>query len=375
MAAASQAKAQGITTGSIAGTVADPQGAVVPQASVTAVEDASKASFKTASGPEGAFALHDLPVGTFTLTLSSQGFSPLSVKGVHVVAGVTTQLGVEKLTVGATSSVIVESTSPVLETAQAQVTTSFESRAIQDLPLNTNFDNLALLAPGVVQTHDAQFSNSNGVGISANGQRGRSNNFEIDGQNNNDNNVAGPQIFFGNADALSEIQIITNNFGAQYGRNMGSVVNYVTKSGTNSFHGSGFEYYTGSWLSSLQNGQKNPLDGFCAPGQSPDSGCTLPVVPRSVDNKYGGTFGGPVLKNRLWFFGSTYWDRTREGGSLATSQGAITPTPTGLSQLAGRIPRQSGCRVACQQWPFRYQSGQSHRRRGLNGSYNGHRWQ
>ena len=126
--------------------------------------------------------MHDLPVGTFTLTLSSQGFSPLSVKGVHVVAGVTTQLGVEKLTVGATSSVIVESTSPVLETAQAQVTTSFESRAIQDLPLNTNFDNLALLAPGVVQTHDAQFSNSNGVGISANGQRGRSNNFEIDGR-------------------------------------------------------------------------------------------------------------------------------------------------------------------------------------------------
>ena len=114
------------------------------------------------------------------------------------------------------------------------MSTSFDSVAIQSLPLNTNFDNLALLAPGVVQTHDAGFSNSNGVGISANGQRGRSNNFEIDGQDNNDNNVGGPQVFFGSADAISEIQIITDNFGAQYGRNMGSVVNYVTKSGTNS---------------------------------------------------------------------------------------------------------------------------------------------
>ena len=348
---------QGITTGSIVGTIADQQGAVVPQASITAVQSTTNATFKTVSGADGLFAFHDLPIGEYALTVESGGFSPLNIKNIRVTAGVNADVGIQKLSIGATSSIVVESTAPVLETTQAQVSTSFDSAAIQSLPLNTNFDNLALLAPGVVQTHDASFSNSNGVGISANGQRGRSNNFEIDGQNNNDNNVGGPQVFFGNADAISEIQIITDNFGAEYGRNMGSVVNYITKSGTNTFHGSGFEYYTGSWLSSLQNGQKSPLFGFCAPGESPSDGCTVPTVPRSVDNKYGGTIGGPILKDKLWFFGSTYWDHTREGGSVATSEGAITPTPTGLSQLQAAFPGNPAIASLINQGPYGIKPG------------------
>src|SRR5277367_5699626 len=287
---------QGITTGSIAGTIVDQQGAVVPQAAITVLQGGTNATFKSTSSADGSFIFHDLPIGDYTLKVESGSFSPLNITNVQVDAGVTTQLGAQKLTIGAASATVtVESSAPILEVSQAQVTTSFDSVAIQSLPLNTNFDNLALLAPGVVQTHDAQFSNSNGVGISANGQRGRSNNFEIDGQDNNDNNVGGPQVFFGSADALSEIQVITDNFGAQYGRNMGAVVNYITKSGTNSFHGSGFEYYTGSWGSSLKNSQKSPLFGFCAPGEDPETtGCTPVTVPRTVDNKYGGTIGGPI---------------------------------------------------------------------------------
>jgi len=275
-----------------------------------------------------------------------------------VTAGVTKDAGVLKLSVGAsTESVTVESAAPILETSEAQVTTSFDSKAIQSLPLNANFDNLALLAPGVVQTHDAQFSNSNGVGISANGQRGRSNNFEIDGQDNNDNNVTGPQAFFGSPDAISEIQIITDNFGAQYGRNMGAVVNYVTKSGTNQFHGTGFEFYVGSFLSSLQNQQKSPLFGFCAPGENPSDGCQPVKVPRLVDNKWGGTIGGPILKDKLWFFGSTYWEHTREGGAVSTSQGAITPTPTGLTQLQAAFPNNPAVASLVNQGPYGIKTG------------------
>ena len=348
----SRVHAQGITTGTVAGTIADPQGAVIAHAAVTAVEDASHVTLKTETSADGSFVIHDVPIGTYTLSVQSSGFTPLRINSVRVSTGITSQLGTQQLAIGATSAVTVESTAPILNTQEAQVTTEFDSVAVQSLPLNTNFDNLALLAPGVVETHDAQFSNSNGVGISANGQRGRSNNFEIDGQNNNDNNVGGPQVFFGNGDALSEIQIITNNFGAQYGRNMGSVVNYVTKSGSNSFHGSGFEYYTGSWVSSLQNGQKTPLDGFCAPGQDPASGCVTAVVPRSVDNKFGGTLGGPVLKDHLWFFGSTYWDRTRNGGSVATSEGALTPTPTGLAALQSAFPGNPAVASLVNQGPF-----------------------
>jgi len=349
---------QGITTGSIAGTIADQQGAVVPQASITAVQSTTNATFKTVSGGDGLFAIHDLPIGDYTLTATSSNFSPLTIRNLHVNAGVTTDAGTLKLTVGAsTESVTVESTAPILNTTEAQVSTSFDSVAVQSLPLNTNFDNLALLAPGVVQTHDAGFSNSNGVGISANGQRGRSNNFEIDGQDNNDNTVGGPQVFFGSADAVSEIQIITDNFGAQYGRNMGAVVNYVTKSGTNTFHGSGFEYYVGSWGSSLQNQQKSPLFGFCAPGENPSDGCQPVTVPRVVDNKYGGTIGGPILKDKLWFFGSTYWDHTREGGAVSTSQGAITPTPNGLSQLQAAFPNNPAVASLVNQGPYGIKTG------------------
>jgi hypothetical protein len=357
--ATQSAMGQGITTGTIAGTVADQQGAVVPQAEITAVQTGTNATFKTASGSDGRFVIHDLPIGDYTLTVASANFSPLTVRNVHVTAGVTTEAGELKLTVGAsTESVTVESAAPILETSAAQVTTTFDSTAVQSLPLNANLDNLALLAPGVVQTHDAQFSNSNGVGISANGQRGRSNNFEIDGQDNNDNNVGGPQVFFGSADAISEIQVITDNFSAQYGRNMGSVVNYVTKSGTNQFHGTGFEYYVGSWGSSLQNQQKSPLFGFCTPGEDPNTtGCTPVTVPRLVDNKWGGTIGGPILKDKLWFFGSTYWEHTREGGALSTSQGAITPTPTGLTQLQAAFPNNPAVASLVNQGPYGIKTG------------------
>jgi outer membrane receptor protein involved in Fe transport len=351
------AAGQGITTGSIAGTVADQQGAVVPQAAITAVETATNATFKTTSGGDGLFFLRNLPIGNYTVTILSGGFSPLDIKNVNVTAGIEAQVGIAKLAIGSTTSVLVETTAPVLETSQAQVSTSFDSKQLQSLPLNTNFDNLALLVPGVVQTHDANFGNSNGVGISANGQRGRSNNFEIDGQNNNDNNVGGPSVFFGNGDALAEIQVISDNFGAQYGRNMGSVVNYVTKSGTNAFHGSGFEYYTGSFLSSLQNGQKSSLFGFCAAGEDPTDGCTPVTVPRTVDNKYGGTIGGPVIKDKLWFFGSTYWDHTREGGSVSTSEGQLTPTPAGLQELQAAFPNNPAVASLLNQGPYGIKAG------------------
>ncbi len=216
--------AQGITTGSIAGSVTDPQGSVIPQANIGALQVSTGAAFRGASIADGSFALRDLPIGAYVLTVESGNFMPLKVTNIQVNAGVTTQVGALKLSVGDTETVSVEATAPLLVSSQCQVSNVFCSVAISSLPLNTNFDNLALLAPGIVMTHDAQFSNSNGVGFSSNGQRGRSNNFEIDGQSNNDNNVAGPQIFFGNGDAINEIQVITDNFSAEYGRNMGSVV-------------------------------------------------------------------------------------------------------------------------------------------------------
>src|SRR5262249_44426638 len=158
-----------------------------------------------------------------------------------------------------------------------------------------------------------------------------SNNFQIDGQSNNDNSVAGPSIFLGNPDALEEVSVITNNFGVEYGRASGSVVNYVTKSGTNDFHGSAFEYYEGSFADSHTNQEINPVFGFCAP-VNPKPGCT-PVgpIPKFVENRFGGSFGGPIKRNKAWFFFTPYFDRRREAGSPSTSS-TLTPTPNGLSQ-------------------------------------------
>jgi len=186
-----------------------------------------------------------------------------------------------------------------VESTTQQISDSFSYTQAASLPVGNTFDSLALFVPGVASSGDAGFSNNNGAELSVNGQRSRSNNFQIDGQNNNDNSIGGPSIFFGNQDAIAELQVVTN-YSAEYGRNMGAVVNYITKSGTNAFHGTAYESWQGSLFDSLKNEEKSPLFSgpnglpFCAPGQTASATtCEKPVVPRFVDNRFGGSVGGP----------------------------------------------------------------------------------
>jgi len=352
------ASAQGITTGSITGTVIDAAGASVVGAKISVVNVATGAKAETLSRGTGDFTIRDLTIGSYTVVIAASGFSDLKVENIAVTSGNATELGKEALKVGSnTQEVTVEGTAPLLETTEAQVSTTFSSEQIQNLPLGNGFDTVALLVPGTVQTHDNNFSNTNGEGFSSNGQRGRSNNYELDGQSNNDNSVAGPQIFFGNQDAIQELQVITNNFSAEYGRNMGSVVNYLTKSGTNSFHGSVFEYWKGNHFESFENSQKNPLLGYCAKGENPDDGCLVPNLPKLVDNRFGATLGGPVLRDKLWFFGSGYFERTRTGGGAATSGTALTPNPAGISLLTSTFPGNAGVVALANNGPFSVKAG------------------
>jgi len=359
LGASKPALAQGIITGSIGGAVVDPTDAVIPGATITAVSDSTKTTLQVKTGAEGAFLISNVPIGTYTVTIEANGFGSSTISGVQVVTGNTTPLGRRQLAPGvAAQTVQVESGSAqLLNTDSAQGETIFDTKQLETLPVNGAFDDTALLVPGVVATHMDNFSNTNGAGFSANGQRGRSNNFEIDGQSNNDNSVTGPQVFFSNQDAVQEIQVISNNFSAQYGRNMGAVVNYVTRNGTNAFHGSGFEFYTGSWLSSLTQGQKDPQFGFCAAGENPSDGCTPVTVPRFVQNNYGGTFGGPILKDKLFFFGSTYWDRTFQGGLRFTSAGTVFPDANGLAQLQSDFPGNPGVAAVVATGPYAYKTG------------------
>lgn len=344
---------QGITTGTLTGLVVDPSGAVIPHAHVTATDVARGATFAVDSQNDGSFALRALPIGHYHVAVAASGFANLNVSDVQLNSGSTTDLG--RLQMAITAATVVQvngAAATILETSDSQVTTTLDAQEISHLPLNNGFDTATELIPGIVSAHADAFSNSNGDEFSVNGQSSRFNNFELDGQSNNDNSIGGPQVFFGNQDAIAQFQVISNDFSAQYGRNAGAVVNYITKSGTNAFHGSAFDFYQSQFLSSYTNQGKSPVFGYCAPGQDPATvGCQEPQLTRLVENRYGATLGGPLLRNKLWGFGSTYWDPVRTGSAPATSSG-LTPTPDGLTQLAAAYPNNPAVAILKQDGPY-----------------------
>jgi outer membrane receptor protein involved in Fe transport len=332
---------QGIVTGSISGTVEDAQGAVVPGAKITATELSTNREYTTVSTSAGVVALRGLPPGTYKVQVESPTFRNFESANVAVVVGADTSLGNVKLEPGAaTETVTVEGTQPLIEATTDQISAIFDTKQTQAIPIGNSFDSLTLFVPGVATAGDVSFSNNNGAEFAVNGQRARSNNFQIDGQNNNDNSIGGPDIFFGNQDAIAEVQVVTN-YSAEYGRNMGAVVNYITKNGTNQFHGTAYEFWTGNTFSSLENEEKSPLLGFCTPAQASDptgNNCTKAVVPQLVDNRFGGTMGGPIKRNKIWFYGSGNFERERFGGSPTSSAPALVPTPTGQQELSAAFP-------------------------------------
>ncbi|HET8675235.1 MAG TPA: TonB-dependent receptor, partial [Blastocatellia bacterium] len=205
-----------------------------------------------------------------------------------------------------------------------QVSNSFEARKVSELPTNIaggGIDTLALLTPGVVP--GLGFSNSNGAEFSVNGARARSNNFNIDGQDNNDLSVAGPGFFVDNPDIVGEFQIITNNFSAEYGRNQGAIVNIVTKSGTNEFHGSAFWFHR----------NRKHLDTMTNIERRTDNN-GLGTADPLIRNVAGGTVGGPIIKERAFFFASyqKIWERQSASllGTAPTIIAADLPLLEGL---------------------------------------------
>ena len=354
---------QGIVTGSIAGTVLDPQGAIVAGAHVQATNVATSETFSDKSNNQGYFEITNLPVGTYSVAIEASGFRKLQLSEVVVVAGRINMLAGQTLAVGSASeTVTVEAATPLIESQSSQIGGDFDTKVVQTLPnAGAGFDNLVLFIPGVANNGSTNFSNTNGAAVANNGLRGRSNNFQIDGQANNDNSVAGPMVFVSNPDVMEELQVVSNNFSAEYGRNSGTVVNYITKSGTNAFHGSAFEFYEGDWDRSLTNGQKNPLLGFCPAGVAPGSAtpfaskCREAVIPRFVENRFGGTIGGPILKNRLWFFGSDQEDKQRAQTSATSS--SLTPTPAGITALDTAFPNNPAVATLKQFGPYGITAG------------------
>ena len=221
----------------------------------------------------------------------------------------------------------------LLNKTNAELGVRFESRRISELPLAPNRDvlKLVLSAPGVSQLSTGNTGLSfGGVTFSVNGMRTRSNNFMIDGQDGNDPALTGFEQALNNPDLIQEVRLITNQFLPEFGRAAGSVVNIITRGGTNDIHGSAFWFHNDNSLNS-----RNNLDKALVGGRP-----MFASAPFRIENQIGGTVGGPVRKDRTFYFGSFQWWTDRQLGSSSTINGV--PTEQGrqlLQQLAGGRPQ------------------------------------
>jgi len=340
-----------VIRGSISGTVVDPSGAVVSGAQVKAKNVETNIPFTTTSDGSGLFRLNLLPIGTYTVEITAQGFKTASQSGVVVAAGSDRGLGSVHLTVGeATATVEVNAEAPLIEATQSQVTNTFSGTALNTFSgtqENEGLDQMALFIPGVSSTRSDNFSNTNGAGFTVNGLRGRNNDQQIDGQNNNDNSVGGPGLFLSNPEFVSQYVVVTNQFGPEYGRNAGSVVNIITKSGGNVWHGSIFGNENSNFLNALSNTQRR----F---GQKPD-GTPLTGPPRFNDENTGFQVNGPWIKNKLFFFGA-FQDELISANNVFTG-GTLVPTPAGLTQLNGCFPGSQSLAAYNNFGPFSISAG------------------
>ncbi len=296
-------------TGSIAGTVLDPSGAAVVGAKITFTAVATSLKRETVSAADGGYIFPLVPVGFYTISVEAAGFRRFEQRGIQVTANVTATVPVTLQLGTLADTITVEANAELVDTRSGTLRQIVDQRKIVELPLNgRNAATLVLLAPG---TADLGAGNARGSGdafqtatypgaqaITSNGARGDGVNYNLDGGSNIDHytNVNNP---FPNPDALEEFSVQTNNYSAEHGRASGAVVNIVTKSGTNELHGSLFEF--------LRNGAMNARNFFA------------PVHDQLKRNQFGGSLGGRVVRDRLFFFGTYQGMQLRNilGGNTA----------------------------------------------------------
>jgi Carboxypeptidase regulatory-like domain len=286
-------------SGRIVGRVADPTGAVLAKANVTLINEATGIMRDTQTSGSGDYSFVDVVPGTYTLQFELAGFKKNVQKGIILDVNQVVTLN-STLQVGASQETVeVTSEAPQVDTTSTQLGAVINDRSVNELPLNSRDTYQFLqLQPGV----QAQLGNGNGSlfygsqdtgSVSVNGGRTRANNFSVNGGDANDQFVNLPTVQ-PTPDSVEEFRVITNTFDAEYGRNSGSVVNVITKSGSNNLHGDLYEYFRNTVLDA-----KNYFD--------------LLGRPQWNQNQYGGTLGGPIKKDRSFFFLSYEGRRIREG--------------------------------------------------------------
>src|SRR5437588_6155508 len=282
-------------TASVTGTVTDPSGAALAGATVTARSMERGLTYTAVTNDSGIYRIAQLPVGTYELKFEKSGFATASHSAFVLTLNQIARIDVAMKVGQVSETVEVTSAAPVLETDVTQVDTIINAATNDNLPLaSRNYAQLTLLAPGSVSTDPSSFNNGNNTGGYGgrpliNGNREQANNFLLDGMDNNQvsDNLLG---YTPSPDAIQEFNLISNNAPAEFGNYMGGIVNATIKSGTNGFHGDVWEFFRNDKLNA--NKWENKIN--------PNS-AAIPRDPLRW-NMFGGTLGGPVIKNKLFFF-------------------------------------------------------------------------
>lgn len=299
-------------TGGITGTVTDPTGGVVSGAKVTVRDVDRGTTLVTTTDAQGEYLVSPLKIGRYTVTIEKNGFQKTVVGPVTVDVQERPAVNA-KLRVGSVSETITITTQgPQLETDTSDLGQVQDARTIETLPLNgRNYAQLALLSAGVGPSEPGSRVETT-YGFSSNGARSLQNNFQLDGIDNNsdlgDVLNGSSYVIQPSVDALGEFKVQTNAYSAEFGRGNGAVMNATIKSGTNEYHGDAYEFFRNDVLDA-----SNAFDAF---GRQPYQ-----------QNQFGATFGGPILKNRLFFFGDYEGLRIRQ----ALPQLSLVPTPAEIS--------------------------------------------
>jgi outer membrane receptor protein involved in Fe transport len=280
-------------TASITGTVTDPRGAALPGATVTATSQERGQTYTALTNDTGLYRIAQLPVGTYTVKIEKSGFALASYPAFVLTLNQVARVDVAMKVGQANETIEVSGAAPVLATETTQVDTVINSATNDNLPLaSRNYVQLTLLAPGAVSTDPSSFNNGNNTGGYGgrpliNGNREQANNFMLDGMDNNQvsDNLLG---YTPAPDAIQEFNLITNNAPAEFGNFEGGIINATIKSGTNAFHGDIWEFFRNDVLNA--NSWSNKL--------------VSPALPKAALrwNMFGGTVGGPIIKNKLFFF-------------------------------------------------------------------------
>ena len=309
--------------GSIFGTVTDTTGAIVPGATITVTDESKGTSVTVESNGTGDFTVEHLIPDVYDVKVDAKGFKGYEQKGVQLSADSSVKV-VAALAVGGSTEVVeVNADSvPQLKTDRADVAVNFNSQELENLPIpDHNFTNLQLLLPGAVQlgwSHAADENPQGSKQIQVDGQAFGGVNYTLDGTDNQDP-ILGIIVINPNSDSMSEAKIATQNFDAEFGKAVASVVTVQTKSGSNSFHGTAFD--------NRESAANLARDPFSQPGSGP--------IPAALKNQFGGSIGGPILKDKLFFFGDYQGVRQKVGYST------VQTVPT--AQLISSCLSGNGC--------------------------------